>query len=116
GELGQRITAGAGCGIENADRIQLDILLANETSNIAERIPAAIVFTVGDQEQCFLWIVAFLELVQSEVHGVIEGGTAFGWNRQEAVMQFRDVVGEIRGNLRAVGKLNLKILVLFRST
>ena len=84
----------------------MDVRFPHQVLDFALRVAAAVVASVGDDEQRLARIVALLHLVQGHVDGVKQSGPALGLREGQAILDVLDVGCEILDQLGAVVELH----------
>ena len=97
---------------DNTDCKDLNILFAQKFPNIRKRITAAVVLAIGDEQQRFLRITAFLDSFQADVNGIIEGGHSLRPREHEPALEASNVCREILGDFRAIAEFDQKVFIL----
>ena len=97
---------------DDADGVDLHVLLFHELFDVGECVTAAIVFTVRDQQQRLLGIAAFFQLFQTEVYGVVKRGHALGGRENQMVLEARNVGREVLSDFRPFAELDEEVFVV----
>ena len=80
---------------KKADGVNYDVGFLNFANGFFQSVAADVIFTVGDDEQNLLVLMALLEVIERADDGVIESGAATSVNAFESFLEFGDAAGEI---------------------
>src|ERR1017187_7918843 len=81
-------------GFVDTDGIDLDVGFFHQVTKFPFGVAAAVVATVGDDQQRLAGVPGLLHFMQAQIDGVQQGGHAFGLAETEAALDVPGAVGE----------------------
>src|SRR5215469_5076465 len=99
--------------IEQADRIDLRIVLLNQAPYLSQRIAACVVASVGEDNNCFALVVRGTHFGCCQIDSVQHRGRSARLYRDQLLLQFINRPSRSSEKMRAIREANSKILVFW---